>query len=302
MALKSYEDRINIKDLMPEPDGKAIIITGGEAVALLEGLARGTWERLRHSLEFDVSQGEETITDLNLLEIRRSGVRGVRVWKCPKGQEAKTGLDWEWFVGSDEVGWLRYAVQAKKLKLGTKVYDKLSHKVRKRLQAEILESYAEANEAIPLYCLYNYVGGAAPFDRYWHCDDDPEREQLGCTVTPLRVIKEALRRGGRASRRTFESIHSDDCTIPWRCLVKCRHVTRVYEGGATEPHACFGKLRLYPRIPDNVKRLFMSRGDDNAGLQYETDSEVIPKRVMLVELDVTEEYAQGEPLPVMRNF
>lgn len=302
MALESYKHRINIRDVMPEPEGKAMTIAGDEAAALLESLSRDTWERLRHSLEFDVPQGEETITDLNLLEIRRSGVRGVRVWKCPKGQEAKTGLDWEWFIGSDTVGWLRYAVQAKKLKLDTKIYDKLSHKVRKRLQAEILESYAEANDAVPLYCLYNYVGGAAPFNKYWHCNDDVESEQLGCTLTPLRVIKEALERGGRTSRRTFEHIHSDNCTIPWRCLVKCRHVTRIYEGRAPGPHACFGKLRLYPRIPDNVRKLFASRGDDNSGTWYETDSDVTPKRVMLVELDVKEEYAQDEPLPLIRKF
>jgi hypothetical protein len=118
---------------------------------------------LRESDELGISQGEETITDNNLLRIRRSQLPGISVWKCPKPLERFTGLDWEWVIGSDYHGWLRYAVQAKKLTVSNKRYISLNHRVNvngsKIAQAAILEAYAASNQAIPLYCFYNYVYG-----------------------------------------------------------------------------------------------------------------------------------------------
>jgi len=45
-----------------------------------------------------VSYGEETITESNLLEIRRRHPELVRVRTFPKREEAKSGADWEWHI------------------------------------------------------------------------------------------------------------------------------------------------------------------------------------------------------------
>ena len=55
-----------------------------------------------HNLDFAyrkdvfVSYGEETITESNLLEIRRQHQKEVRVHTISKRDEALVGADWEW--------------------------------------------------------------------------------------------------------------------------------------------------------------------------------------------------------------
>lgn len=74
-------------------------------------------------------------------------------------------------------------MQAKRLGFPDNLYDSLGHKVNSDLQVDILIDYAKANNAVPLYCLYNATDEPHP-ERYWHCNRPFEREQLGCTVAP----------------------------------------------------------------------------------------------------------------------
>ena len=74
-----------------------------------------------------VSYGEETITETNLLEIRRRHPERVRVRTSPKPLEARNGADWEWHI----VGWsrtLKMRVQAKRLQRNGVL--KVRHKVK----------------------------------------------------------------------------------------------------------------------------------------------------------------------------
>ncbi len=69
--------------------------------------------------------------------------------------ESVKGTDWEWWIGNRTHGYLRYAVQAKKLDAKTNRYSSLNHKVgvgsKTLFQHDILEKYAHVNQAIPLY-------------------------------------------------------------------------------------------------------------------------------------------------------
>lgn len=53
---------------------------------------------------------------------------------------------------------------------------------------------------------------------------------MGCMVTPAAVVEQSLRIRGS---RTFDWMHMQTETIPWRCLVKCpsnnHHHTRVFK-------------------------------------------------------------------------
>ncbi len=63
---------------------------------LFEELAQSTWTRLGLSWDYNISQGEETITDLLQLEIARFGSPHVRVLKTTKalaGHRARTRAD-----------------------------------------------------------------------------------------------------------------------------------------------------------------------------------------------------------------
>ncbi|HEU4326920.1 MAG TPA: hypothetical protein VFS21_27520 [Roseiflexaceae bacterium] len=245
------------------------------ATQLLEFLASETWCRLFLGLEMNVSQGEETITDDNLLHMVRSNVKGLRVWKCPKHLERLKGVDWEWFIGSDKRGWWRYAVQAKKgnIKKGLR-YDSLNHHIEAGArgvvggepQIDVLERYASGIQAIPLYCFYNSV---IKLSSGWNCCRfRPDREQLGCTITPSWVVRKALSTWGG---RDFKYIHKYGCSVPWRCLAACpniigqktdffltgtdsgtdREADDVSERWAIE----FGNTPKFARIPASVQDL-----------------------------------------------
>ena len=90
--------------------------------SLLRDLSRETWERLRDAMQLSVRFGEETITDLLALDISRHGLTTTTFEQTSKPEEAVTGSDYEWWVGNNSIGWVRLAVQAKKLFLNKKQY------------------------------------------------------------------------------------------------------------------------------------------------------------------------------------
>ena len=121
------------------------------SINLFEKLAKNTWSRLEDGFRLGISQGEETITDINLLEIYQSGHNNIRAIKTPKLKESKIGTDWEWWIGSD-TRWFRFAVQAKKTPRPSGKYYNIQQKVNNTPQVNILKKYALINGAIPLYC------------------------------------------------------------------------------------------------------------------------------------------------------
>ena len=275
---------------------------------LFETLAESTWERLRLSWEYGISQGEETITDLLQLEIARLGGSNIHVLKTTKAFEAQSGVDWEWWIGDNASGWLRFAIQAKKIGANGR-YNALKHHVKlpgrkKLLQQTVLKRYAKEKGAIPLYCLFNHVGpGGYDEHKHWHCKAPFEPAQLGCTLAPLERIDEALRkRGGR----TFDFIHRDQHAIPWRCLfcTKCSAlpmllVSSVYRMG--------GFPKRYHSLPPALARakerddVLQSEGTfdepenipdaERADLQAEymnINFPILPRRIILIETNLLE--------------
>lgn len=175
----------------------------------LENIADNTWQNLRDGIAFDVSQGEETISDNILLYLAKLRFSNLRLLKTPKDLEFFKGTDWEWWIGNDKSGWLRYAVQAKKLNAKTLSYMKLNHKVSNSgmsrhpghtihsryphplwsklghpiYQHDILLEYSKLNSAIPLYAFYNFIE-LKDYRPSWNCRSTMDVSQLGITVTP----------------------------------------------------------------------------------------------------------------------
>ena len=131
------------------------------------------------------------------------------------------GTDFELWLGSERLGWFRFAIQAKKLDLRTDRYVSLTQSNVNGPQIDLIEQYAQSKRAAPLYCLYNHTDSADELD-HWHCCTGPANlKELGCTVTPSSNIREAINQwNGKNVRR----IHRRKSTLPWKCLVSCPKV------------------------------------------------------------------------------
>ncbi len=193
--------------------------------------SRDIWERLSYVKDSYITRGslgpvrfgEETITDLIMMDLYRRGSTVAHFSQTAKPDEALWGTDFELWLGSDQLGWFRFAIQAKKLSLTDDRYSSLTQGNNNGEQIDLLEEYARLNHAAPLYCLYNFTGNADE-RRHYHCrDGQPELKELGCTVTPSSNIRMAINRWGA---KNFHSIHSKRNTLPWRCLVACPMVQR----------------------------------------------------------------------------
>lgn len=250
-----------------------------KAVDVFEKLASSTWQNIYLGEAYRISQGEETITDLNLLELARENCPEVQVIKTPKDKEKDQGTDWEWWIGNDRLGWLRYAVQAKKINPNTSRYDVLGHKVNRIPQIDILERYARGNRAIPLYCFYNYLEDSS-LSGYWRCNLPYEVNQFGCTVTPLRNVRTSLSKRGA---RKFSFIHTFDDTKPWRCLVLCPLMLQVYRTGSViDTSLGFENVIVYQNLPSELSvALETGSLEEFSSDFYSRDLEAYPKRILV---------------------
>ncbi len=183
-----------------------------------ERIAESTWNRLRGARNLGVRLGEETLTDLLVLDFLVSKPSNIKFFQTTKPQEAVQGTDLVVCVRRDANKADIYAVQAKRLSV-TRRYDSLNHwsgQTQQR-QIDVLERYAEEQKAIPLYLLFNYVDDQSA--TRWHCCRQTiDKRQFGCTLVPSWQIRKAVSKRGY---RTFDYIHSDRAALPWRCAFAC---------------------------------------------------------------------------------
>ncbi|MEU5760462.1 DUF6615 family protein [Nocardia sp. NPDC047648] len=122
-------------------------------------LAVRTWKDYADSSLYRLSLDEETTTDRNLLELRRS-FPDLHVHKFTRQREHTVGADWEWWVGSDSEGWLCLRIQAKRVFATT--YKQLDHPGTKRGRHQgrhqydtLISSCKLAGYLFPFHVFYN---------------------------------------------------------------------------------------------------------------------------------------------------
>ena len=262
---------------------------------LFSSQATGLWERLGYVRESIKSRGvlgpvrfgEETITDLLMMDLFVQGSTVALFRQTSKPDEAMWGTDFELWLGSDQLGWFRFAIQAKKLDLRTDRYASLTQSNSNGLQIELLEDYARLNRAAPLYCLYNHTDGADECD-HWHCCTPPaDLKELGCSVTPLSNITTAI---GEQGGKNFDSIHKNKSTLPWKCLVSCPKVwylLQIKSGNETgspiiretplfDPDSCYHEtLPMVLRVEDQPEVVRRSdRGGSLISIPLDAEQEI----------------------------
>lgn len=90
--------------------------------------AIATWNYMYFGSQTRIKPSEESLTDINLLEIQARHTKEVRTWKFPRINEArKSGADWEWWFGSPNQ-WVGVRIQAKKLDIRSGRYAGLNRK------------------------------------------------------------------------------------------------------------------------------------------------------------------------------
>ena len=184
-----------------------------------EYVAQRTWNTLAHAQALRARLGEETLTDLLMLDmLPHRRVKSFWLWSTTKHAEAQIGADLLVVVRHPTGLWSRLALQAKKLYPNNN-YRTLNSGQKCKAQFKKLERFARQQHALPVYLLYNHTG-AAQKSLHWHCQKQFVVEQLGCTLVPSWHIRRVMQRW---SARTFDSANSISQSIPWCCAFNCRH-------------------------------------------------------------------------------
>lgn len=175
-----------------------------------------TWHYLQNGIRSRIELGEETITDINLLEIQIRHPNEVRTAKFNRIIEGKiTGADWEWWLGSKS-GWIGLRIQAKKLNSHSLEYDSLDHSTKNGRQVDLLIQDATNKGLIPMYCFYNYWD-THRLSPQWNCGTySPSTELLGCTISSAKHIRSLIDYNDKSLKSVSQN------ALPWNCVVCCK--------------------------------------------------------------------------------
>ena len=92
-----------------------------------EQIAEATWERIKQARDLKVRLGEETFTDLLILDFKRQMGNRTKLFQSTRDQESRRGTDLEIRIHMGGNRALTFSVQAKKVSRSGR-YDKLKTK------------------------------------------------------------------------------------------------------------------------------------------------------------------------------
>ena len=179
-------------------------------------LAHYTSCDLRHAWASGLLFGEETITERNLLELKRRHPKSVVLQSFTKSQEAANGADWEWwFVDRPSLTGFPIRVQAKRLSKRSTTFGRLlTYRAPKAPKPQIDMLIDQANSAgmVPIHCFYinervSKKLGDEFRSRFPYLDP---RFEFGCWVGLSTKIRSA-------QKKRLKDLHG--LIFPWHFLV-----------------------------------------------------------------------------------
>jgi hypothetical protein len=151
---------------MPQP----LKISAPSLCPTFERESKKIWRDFGSAYGSGLLRSEETITEDLLLAIQRSHPLQVITIPFHKGQEARTGADWEWWLTNGSLG-TGLLIQAKRLDRDSHKYPEIKHKVGHpaKPQIDLLIEQSKLKGIDPLYFFYNY--SSSPISSFsWNCD------------------------------------------------------------------------------------------------------------------------------------
>ncbi|MCU4629687.1 hypothetical protein KTJ53_08245 [Acinetobacter variabilis] len=218
---------------------------------LFKKLSKDTWRILSRAYNNHLTFGEDAITSIILDQIIENSNFSI-VISDTRPKENTCGCDFEMWIGGKK-GWYRYAIQAKKLDIGSQTYKSLHHTIGKLKipQIDVLETYSKKVNAFPLYCLYNSNLNT------------PSKEDLyGCSIISISKIKKALVTRGT---RSYRALRKD--MIPWHYLVCDREKEKFKNFIDNSSYNSF-----YPELPDFLRNILKINNEKNSlKISYKKD-------------------------------
>ena len=175
--------------------------------------------KFSHRPDVYVSYGEETITETNLLEIRRRHSDRVHLETFSKKKESQSGADWEWHIIGNSLT-LKMRVQAKRTR-----WDKDRLIIKYNDQRQQLLEMSKCKNMKPIYCIYC----TEPQRSIWmqaQESDDFEGFQAGCLLADANDVPET-------TKNLYEI---EDKCIPWHHLFKREEFVRRKSDGLISAH------------------------------------------------------------------
>ncbi|MFI5528177.1 DUF6615 family protein [Kitasatospora sp. NPDC051853] len=195
--------------------------------AAMDDIALDTWGRFE-SGRLPGHRYDETSASDNNLAALRDRVPGLLIWQSSVSEEAKTGADWEWWIGDDEVGWLCVRMQAKRA-YADDTYDQLRHgDAGNRQYDKLIRGCDPAEGRFPFHVFYNgWPEGTFHEGTHWavpaHWNACPNRKEYdecghveprhyGCAIAPSGEVKQISDAGGRSRYSIVEHLSK---AVPW---------------------------------------------------------------------------------------
>lgn len=246
-----------------------------------ENITKGVWNVLEDAFKHDISFGETSISDMILLYLIKLDNPQISIKQTKQDEESKFGTDWVWWIGSDNKGWVAFAVQAKKYSTKDDRYNSLGHKVKGVSQSDILEIYADSIQAVPIYALYNYVlrknfrpGIIGLLFNY-------SENMYGVTLASLSVVKEAMNTRGC---RNFKFINNKVSTITLPDLIR---ETEAYLANYANSKNKSKLFEAYPTVHTDIltnepikTKIFVVNSEEE-----EVEVQVYAKRQLIINID-----------------
>lgn len=177
-----------------------------------------TWSELKAGYDCRQRLDEESLTSYHLMRLA-TAVPGIVLEKHHRGREARTGADWEWWVGAPGA-YVGFRVQAKILNATSLEYGALYSSSKAALVQvnKLIDGAARAPRALyPVYVFYNYWRGGL-YPPKWPCPRpglDPK--SAGWTIASAHHIRAHLARWRPSKKLYFLS----ECMYPLSCLFCC---------------------------------------------------------------------------------
>lgn len=186
-----------------------------------------TWDTLAKGRSVNSQIGEETLTDMNILELKLRNPLEVYSRTFTKRQEGNNGADWEWWFTGSSKKWIGFRVQAKVIDFKTNAFEHLHYRGKKNKETNIYPDYQcdilikKALEKpfprIPLYCLYSNWNTLSSIP--WSCHTYKlTPESYGCSILSAFLVC-YLRSQGIQKTQQLKALLS--YINPWHCLVCC---------------------------------------------------------------------------------